>query len=77
MRGGQMDDDVAKPIFWPVWTQPKGQSEVLHTPIGHEATEFKAFGLLQTHFTKNPACLCEKTIIGVERTAQGWFPILV
>jgi hypothetical protein len=71
-----MDSDVAKPIYWPVWTQPKGHSEILRAPIGHEATVSSAFGLLQTHFKRNPACLRDKNIIGVERTAQGWFPIL-
>jgi hypothetical protein len=70
-----MDSEIAKPIYWPVWAQSDGHRQSLPTPIGHEATEFRAFKLLKTHFAQNPAHLGERNVIGVERTAQGWFPI--
>jgi hypothetical protein len=63
------ETETAKPIYWPVWTS----TTQVH-PLGHEATLVRARELLQEHFRED-AGLEGKKLIGVERTAQGWFPI--
>ena len=63
------ENETARPIYWPVWT-----SETQLYPLGHEATLAGAQALLQKHFRED-AGFGGKKLIGVERTAQGWFPI--
>jgi hypothetical protein len=62
--------DIAKPIYWPVWTP----TETRTYPLGHEAALTGARELLQKYF-RQEAGLDGKQLIGVERTAQGRFPI--
>jgi hypothetical protein len=63
------EKETAKPIYWPVWTSDKQLY-----PLGHEATVAGAEGLLQKHLQED-AGFGGKKLIGVERTARGWFPI--